>query len=132
MAVIWASLVSYHYLVRSLLFAMVLTLLVTGCVSPGTSSDYCHLDNDQQDLGGKSCNLSAALALGACLSAAWRSSVQRDREGANLDLRIVFQLFVQTLPLRGTMCVPTTSSLKWFPLSFPFVTAWACWLQADF
>ena len=55
------------------------------------------------------------------LSAAWRSSVQRDREGANLDIRIVFQLFVQTLPLRGRICVSTTSSLEWFPLSFPFV-----------
>ena len=39
------------------------------------------------------------------LSAAWRSSVPRDREGANLGLRIVFQLFVQTLPLCGTICV---------------------------
>ena len=39
------------------------------------------------------------------LSSAWRSSVQRDREGANMGLRIVFQLFVQTLPLCGTICV---------------------------
>ena len=48
------------------------------------------------------------------LSVAWRSSVQRDREGANLDFRIVSELFVQILPLRGTICVSNTSSLKWF------------------
>ena len=66
------------------------------------------------------------------LSAAWRSSVQRDLEGANSDLRIVFHLFVQTLLLCGTICVSTTSSLECFSLSFPIVTAWSCWLQADF
>ena len=35
----------------------------------------------------------------------WRSSVQRDRGGAGLDLKMVFQLFNQTLALRCTTCV---------------------------
>ena len=59
------------------------------------------------------------------LSAAWRSSVQRDREGANLGLRIVFPAFrPDTATLWYDMRV-TTSSLKRFPLSSPFVSAWA-------
>ena len=35
----------------------------------------------------------------ALCPAAWRSNVQRDRESANLDLEIVFQVFIQTLVL---------------------------------
>ena len=59
------------------------------------------------------------------LSAAWRSSVQRDREGANLGLWIVFPAFrPDTATLWYDMRV-TTSSLKRFPLSSPFVSAWA-------
>ena len=52
---------------RTLLFVTMLTLLVTGCVSQYVLRDYRHLDHDQRDLGGNPCNLSAALALGACL-----------------------------------------------------------------
>ena len=37
------------------------------CLTQYLLRDYCHLDHDQQDLGGKSRNFSAALALGACL-----------------------------------------------------------------
>ena len=43
------------------------TLLVTGCVPQYVLRDYRHLDHDQEDLGGKPRNFSAALALGACL-----------------------------------------------------------------
>ena len=43
------------------------TLLVTGCVPQYVLRDYRHLDHDQEDLGGKPRNFSAALALGAWL-----------------------------------------------------------------
>ena len=53
---------------RSLSFAFVLTLLVTGCVSPCTFYVIpTYLDRDEQDLGCKSRNFPAALKLGACL-----------------------------------------------------------------
>ena len=41
----------------------------------------------------------------AVCPATWRSSVQRGREGTNLDLEIVFQLLIHTLALRCTICV---------------------------
>ena len=43
------------------------TLFVTGCVPQYDLRDYRHLDHDQEDLGGKPRNFSAALALGASL-----------------------------------------------------------------
>ena len=42
-------------------------LLVKSCVPQYVLRDYRHLDNDQEDLGGKPRNFSAALALCACL-----------------------------------------------------------------
>ena len=37
------------------------------CLTQYLPHDYYYLHHDQQDLGGKSCNFPAALALGACL-----------------------------------------------------------------
>ena len=44
-----------------------ISLLVTGRVSQYVLRDYRHPHHDQRDLGGKPCNFSAALALGAFL-----------------------------------------------------------------
>ena len=59
---------SFFYLfVRSLLFAMMLTLLVTGlCLTQYLLRGYSHLDHDQQDVGGKSLVFTGRMALGAC------------------------------------------------------------------
>ena len=82
------------------------TLLVTGCVPQYVLRDYRHFDHDQEDLGGKPHNFSAALALGACLLFARSIGTVCLRKTPSQTLSCI--LFT----MRKRLCFETLSALQ--------------------